>query len=106
MNYRFRIVSISSNTVISENVMSKEQYTTDMLTLDKDFRYDYCTACHSAQGASINGKIIIHEWNKKHLVTHEWIWCALTRSTDFNDVFFRRVERIKQNSQKKIWTDT
>ena len=73
----------------------KEQYTTDMLTLDKHFRYDYCTTCHSAQGASINGKIIIHEWNKKHLVTREWIWCALTRSTDFNDVLFYESETDK-----------
>ena len=88
VNYRFRIVSISSNTVILENVKSKEQHITDMLTLDKQFRYDYCNTCRSAHGASINGKIILHEWNKKHLVTREWIWCALTRSTDFNDVLF------------------
>ena len=95
VNYRFKIVSIKSNTVVLENVKSKEQYTTDMLTLDKHFRYDYCTTCHSAQGASINGKIIIHEWNKKHLVTREWIWCALTRSTDFNDVLFYESETDK-----------
>ena len=95
VNYRFKIVSIKSNTVVLENVKPKEQYTTDMLTLDKHFRYDYCTTCHSAQGASINGKIIIHEWNKKHLVTREWIWCALTRSTDFNDVLFYESETDK-----------
>ena len=95
VNYRFRIVSITNNVVILENVKSKEQYTTDMLTLDKHFRYDYCTTCHSAQGASINGKIIIHEWNKKHLVTRECIWCALTRSTDFNDVLFYESETDK-----------
>ena len=88
VNYRFKIISLNNNTVILENIKSKEQYTTDMLTLDKHFRYDYCTTCHSAQGASINGRIIIHEWNKAHLVTREWIWCALTRSTDFNDVLF------------------
>ena len=95
VNYRFKIVSLNNNTVILENVKSKEQYVTDMLTLDKHFRYDYCTTCHSAQGASINGKIIIHEWNKKHLVTREWIWCALTRSTDFNDVLFYESETDK-----------
>ena len=70
-------------TLTLENVKSKEKFTTDIYTLDKHFRYDYCTTCHSAQGASIDGQIIIHEWEKKHLVTREWIWCALTRSTDF-----------------------
>ena len=95
VNYRFKIVSLNNNAVILENVKSEEQYVTDMPTLDKHFRYDYCTTCHSAQGASINGKIIIHELNKKHLVTREWIWCALTRSTDFNDVLFYESETDK-----------
>ena len=67
---------------------SRQQYITDIATLDKHFRYDYCTTCHSAQGASIDGKIVIHEWEKSHLVTREWLWCALTRSTDFNNVLF------------------
>ena len=64
VNYRYRIVSISSNTVILENVMSKGQYIIDIPTLDKHFRYDNCITCHSAQDASINGEIIIHEWKK------------------------------------------
>ena len=88
VNYRFKIVRISGTFVILENVKTKQQYHTDVQTLDKHFRYDYCTTCHSAQGASIKGKIVIHEWEKKHLVSREWIWCAMTRSTDFNDVLF------------------
>ena len=34
------------------------------------------------------GRITIHEWEESYLVSREWIWCALTRSTDFNDVTF------------------
>ena len=88
VNYRFRVVNISGNVVTLENIKSKVRYTTDIYTLDNNFRYDYCTTCHSAQGASIKGKITIHEWEKSYLVSREWIWCALTRSTDFNDVLF------------------
>ena len=104
VNYRYRIISMTLPTLTAnevcpkgkavtlENVKSKEKFTTDIYTLDKHFRYDYCTTCHSAQGSSIDGQIIIHEWDKKHLVTREWIWCALTRSTDFNKVrFFKSV---------------
>ena len=88
VSYRLRIVSLSRNTFKLENVKSKQQYMMDIATLDKNFRYDYCAACHSAQGASNDGKIVIHEWEKSHFVTREWLWCALTRSTDFNNVLF------------------
>ena len=88
VNYRFKVVNISGNVVTLENIKSKDRYTTDIYTLDNNFRYDYCTTCHAAQGASIKGKITIHEWEKSYLVSREWIWCALTRSTDFNDVLF------------------
>ena len=88
VNYRFKIVNISGHVVTLENIKSKDRYTTDIYTLDNHFRYDYCATCHSAQGASIKGKITIHEWEKSYLVSREWIWCALTRSTDFNDVLF------------------
>ena len=88
VNYRFKVVNISGNVVTLENIKSKDRYTTDIGTLDNHFRYDYCTTCHSAQGASIKGRITIHEWEKSYLVSREWIWCALTRSTDFNNVLF------------------
>ena len=87
VNYRFKFLHISGNVVMSENIKSKYKYTTDFYSLDNHFRYDYCTTC-PAQGASIKGKITIHEWEKSYLVSREWIWCALTRSTDFNDVLF------------------
>ena len=97
VNYRYRIIIMTLPRVTLENVKSKEQFTIDRYTLDKHFRYDCCTTCHSAQGASIDGQIIILEWDKKHPVTREWIWCALTRSTDFSKVrFFKSV--INQNA--------
>ena len=88
VNYRFKIISIKGNEFMLENIKTKQQYHTYLNVIDKHFRYDYCTTCHSAQGASINGKITIREWDKTHLVSREWLWCALTRSTDFNNVMF------------------
>ena len=67
MNYRYRITSITLPTLTLENVKSKEKFTTDIYALDKHFRYDYCTTRHSAQGSSIDGKIIIHEWDKENI---------------------------------------
>ena len=107
VNYRFRIVSISKNILKLENVKSRQQYITDIATLDKHFRYDYCTTCHSVQGASIDGKIVIHEWEKSHVVTREWLWCALTRSTDFNSVLFyesaEEDNELNETTLHKYW---
>ena len=43
VNYRFKVVNISGYVVTLENIKSKDRYTTDIYTLDNNFRYDYCT---------------------------------------------------------------
>ena len=49
--------------------------------------------CHSSQGASVDKTIAIHEWNKKHLVSREWIYTSITRATDLNKVkYFVRTD--------------
>ena len=60
----------------------KNRYTTDIYTLDNDLR------CNKAQGASIKGKQLSASGRGLYFVRHEWIWCALTRSTYFKDVLF------------------
>ena len=76
-------------------------FTTDIHTLDKHFRYDYCATCHSA--LAIDGQIIIHEWDKKDLATREWIWCALARSIDFNKVrFFKSVTNQNEFNEETL----
>ena len=61
--------------------------------IDNHFRYAYCSTCHSRQGTSISGNITIHEWQKSYLVSREWLWCAITRARDFNNVYFSRMRR-------------
>ena len=82
VNYRFRIVSISKNIIKLENVKSKQPYTTDIATL---------------------------EWEKSHLVTREWLWCALTSSTDFNNVLFyesaEAENELNEATLHKYWLD-
>ena len=40
------------------------------------------------QGLPLTVFKIVLECEKSHLVTREWFWCALTRSTDVNNVLF------------------
>ena len=88
VNFRYVIENINKNTYHITNIKSGEKYITDEYTLDKHFRHSYCATCHSSQGASINGKITIHEWDKFYIVSREWLWCAITRCVDLNNVYF------------------
>ena len=88
VNLQFEIKDIKDETVILENIKTKKKYQTNIETLDNNSIYGYCATCHSSQGSSVNKSIAIHEWDKTHLVTREWCWTSITRSTDLNKVFF------------------
>ena len=53
----------------------------------------------------MKGKIIIPEWLKSYRVSREWIWCALTRSTDFNNVLFYEGATNNGELNEEIYTD-
>lgn len=86
VNFQFEIKDIKDDRVIIENIKTKQQYPTNVETLDTNFIYGYCATCHSSQGASVDKSIAIHEWNKKHLVSREWLWTSITRARDLNRV--------------------
>ena len=72
---------------------SKNVRTYDEYIKEKHFRYAYCATTHSRQGQSIDGNLIIHEWNKSYLVSREWIWTSITRARDFDKVFLQKCKR-------------
>lgn len=86
VNFKFEIKKIEDDMVVIQNVKSKKKYTTDIKTIDDNFIYAYCATAHSSQGASVDKSITIHEWDKSHLVSREWLYTAITRSTDLNKV--------------------
>ena len=88
VNFEFEIKDIKDDTVIIENIKTKKQYPTNVETLGTNFIYGYCATWHSFQGASVDKSIAIDEWNKKHLVSREWIWTSITRARDLNKVKF------------------
>ena len=40
------------------------------------YMFDYCSTCHSTQGASMHGKACIFDYKHK-LATWGWLWTAL-----------------------------
>ena len=55
--------------------------------LRKHFIYAYCYTCHSKQGCSVDGDIVIYDWNKWYC-EREWFFTAITRAKDFNRIKF------------------
>ena len=112
VNFKFEIKQIVGDDVVIENVKTKQQYPTDIETLDTNFIYAYCATCHSSQGASVDKTIAIHEWDKKQWVSREWIYTSITRATDLNKVkYFVRTdddedelteEKLMRYFEKKI----
>ena len=72
------------------------------------FIHSYCRTGDSIQGITIETAITIYDWNF-YYVSREWIWTALTRATDLNQVYFYNGklkefdhERLRTYFKKKI----
>ena len=54
----------------------------------KTFIHNYCRTCHSMQGLSVGVPITIYDWKSKW-VTRKWIYTAVTRARELNNVAFK-----------------
>ena len=103
VNIRWLITKVEGNMITIQDIKDKEDVrTVKENIIDKHFRYAYCATCHSRQGQSISGNITIHEWQKSYLVSREWIWCAITRARDFNNVYFFKNEKADEEMLKNL----
>lgn len=89
VNIRWKVLDANNGMVRIQDIKNEEDVRClKESVVDKHFRYAYCATCHSRQGTSLSGNITIHEWNRPELVSREWLWCAITRARDFNNVYF------------------
>ena len=87
VNFKYKIVNIIENMVVLEDEHSKIIQKLPLDMLRKHFIFNYWFTCHSVQGSSIEGGITIFDYNHC-LVNKNWIWTAITRATDLNNVSF------------------
>ena len=57
----------------------------------KHFIYAYCQSGHSLQGSNISGKMIIFDY-KYYYECRKWLWGAMTRAREVDDVYFYKYE--------------
>ena len=54
---------------------------------NKYFTHPYVKTCHSCQGTTIKDKFIIFDW-KYNYVSTKWLYTAISRCSDINNVYF------------------
>jgi hypothetical protein len=87
VNYEYKIKGVSANNIILIDETTKEEFNLFRKFVDNHFIWSYCTTVHSCQGSSVDGKVIIHEYN--HFYSNrKWIYTAVTRTTNINNVYF------------------
>ena len=64
----------------------------------ENFIHNYCKTCHSFQGSSIDGEMMIFDWKFKQL-DRKWIYTAATRATNLAKVFFYDYDEEQEDEE-------
>ena len=88
VNFEYRIIRVDDKTLLLKNIATEEIYELSKDVVKKHFIFDYCSTCHSTQGATIDESITIYDW-KFYYMSREWLWTAVTRATSLDCVFLR-----------------
>ena len=60
------------------------------------FQFNYCATCHSVQGSTIKESVTICDW-KFYFTSREWVYTAITRADNWNNVYFYDYEEPEFN---------
>ena len=67
------------------DALGDEEFLVSHNRIMNDFTLKYCNTVHSAQ----EGKFVIADLFSRHEgITKEWLYTAITRAADLNDIFF------------------
>jgi hypothetical protein len=90
VNFSYNIVKIEGGFLTFENVITGEIQNIGDKIIKNCFMFNSCATCRSSQGASINGKVCIFDYNNK-LADWRWLWTAITRATQIENDYFLRI---------------
>ena len=99
VNYEQTIVDISENNLTLKDCSIDESYIVPTKSIEDNFIHGYCRTCHSYQGSSIDDKLTIFDWDF-YFVNRKWIYTAITRATNLNNVYFYNGKNEEFDKQK------
>ena len=94
VNFEFKIIEVNQDFMILEDMSEediKQQFKVSMKIVRSSFIHAYCCTCHNYQGSSIDGKVTIFDY-KHYFCSRKWLWTAITRATDLDNVYFYNYE--------------
>ena len=98
-NYRYEVAN-NDRFITLKHTCTGDMIDVKIYLVRKHFIYAYCFTAHSKQGCSVDGDIVIYDWNKWY-VEREWFFTAITRARDFDRVKFFRYKDDEDDSSRK-----
>jgi len=80
-------MEVTENSLKIKNITSPDTYDVPIKLIRSHFQFNYCTTCHSVQGSTIGETITIFDY-KFFFVSRKWIWTAIGRARNLDDVYF------------------
>jgi hypothetical protein len=96
VNFTYIITDVSEATLTLLHEKSKVETVVPIEKIRKHFIYAYCQTAHSLQGSSIDSSITIFDY-KFYFVNRKWLWVALTRARELDNVYFYKYEEPEFN---------
>ena len=87
VNYEYEVISKHKTTICIKDITSDELFYIPTEIIKKNFIYACARTAHSYQGSTCDGKLIIVGWDFHH-ATKKWIWTAITRTSNLENVCF------------------
>ena len=87
VNFEYEIINVVNDSITIVDSSTGSEYTLNIKFIRSNFIFNYCGTCHSYQGISIDESMTIFDY-KYHFVNRRWLWTAITRATDLNNVWF------------------
>lgn len=89
-NEQFHVMGWNDNYVVLKKPDESEiAFPIELMT--RNFVQGFCSTCHRTQGRTLRGKLRIWEFENK-FVTKNWLYTAITRTTNPNDIFLSCLE--------------
>ena len=87
VNFKYKIVRVLSEVLRIKHITTQTVYDVPLDIIRKSFQFNYCATCHSVQGSTIRECITIFDW-RFYYTSRKWIYTAVTRATNLNNVYF------------------
>jgi hypothetical protein len=106
VNEYFTIVAIADDKITLANCIDDEECEITEYALFKFFEPEGAITCHSAQGDTIDKRIVVCEYDHEMANDPRWFWTAITRATSLANVVLMSGVRAWDRSEifKKIQT--